>query len=121
MNEPEKDRDWIVVRDKPGLLIAMMRALAGSAHVSFEGDLSRCVFPPELGAEKNETPTLKRHTLVPELDFVVPPLEPHTVQPILGVVLPDRRFMDDIIHIQIEKNGRLEFGSYDNFHPGALF
>jgi hypothetical protein len=55
-----------------------------------------------------------------ELDFVVLPLLPHTVQPILDVVLLNRRFMNDIIHIQIEKNDRLEFGSYDNFHPECI-
>jgi hypothetical protein len=120
MNGTEKDRYWIVARDKPGLLIAIMRALAGSAHISFEGDLSQCVFPPELAPRAYETPTLKRHTLVPKLDFVVLPLLPHTVQPILDVILPNRLFMNDIIHIQIEKNGRLEFGSYDNFHPECI-
>jgi hypothetical protein len=120
MNGPEKDRYWIVARDKPGLLVAMMRALAGNAHVSFEGELSRCVFPPALGPDARQTPVLKRQTVTPELDFVVLPLEPHSVQPILDVVLPDRRFMDDINHIQIEKNGILQFGSYDNFHPECI-
>ena len=48
------------------------------------------------------------------------PLEQQTVQPILDVVLPEGRFMKDIIHIQIEKNGRLEFGSYDNFHRDCI-
>jgi hypothetical protein len=120
MNEPQNDRYWIAARDKPGLLIAMMRALAGNAHLSLEGDLPRCLFPPELGAEADETSTLKRHTLVPQLDFVVLPLEPHTVQQVLDVVLPDNRFMNDIIHIQIEKSGRLEFGAYDNFHPECI-
>jgi hypothetical protein len=120
MKEPEKDRYWLVARDKPGLLIAMMRALAGNAHVSFEGDLSRCSFPADLGPDSKETPTLRRQTLVPELDFVVLPLEPVNVQPILDVVLPDRRFMSDINHIQIEKNGSLEFGAYDNFHPECI-
>ena len=27
-----------------------------------------------------------------------------------------RRYLDDIIHIQIERSGLLQFGSYDNFH-----
>jgi len=120
MKEPEKDRYWLVARDKPGLLIAMMRALAGNGHVSFEGDLSRCAFPPDLGAGSIETPALRRQTLVPELDFVVLPLEPVSVQRILDVVLPDRRFMNDINHIQIERNGTLEFGAYDNFHPECI-
>ena len=78
MKDPERDRLWLVARDKPGLLIAMIRELAGNAHVSFEGDLSRCVFPPDLGPDSKETATLKRQTLVPKLDFVVLPLEPPT-------------------------------------------
>jgi hypothetical protein len=120
MNEPAKDRYWIVARNKPGLLIAMMRALAGDAHIAFEGDLSRCALPPALGPDPSETSTLRRHTLLPRQDFVVLPLEDDTVRSILDAVLPDRRFMDDIVHIQIEKNGRLEFGSYDNFHPECI-
>lgn len=94
----------------------MMRALAENAHISFEGDLSHCEFPTEVGPTTTETPALMRQTLMPRQDFVVLPLEQHTIQPILDVVLPNRRFMDDIVHIQIEKKGRLEFGSYDNFH-----
>src|SRR5688572_24912182 len=120
MSEVEKDRYWIVARDKPGLLIAMMRALAGNASISFEGDLSRCAFPPGLTQTHDETEALLRNTTIPRQDFIVIPLEPQTVQPILDVVLPEGRFMKDIIHIQIEKNGRLEFGSYDNFHRECI-
>ena len=28
--------------------------------------------------------------------------------------------MKDIVHIQIEKDGELEFGSYDNFDPECI-
>ncbi len=98
----------------------MMRALAGNAHISFEGDLSRCGFPPHLHPDPLETPALRRQTLVPQQDFVVLPLEPENIRPILDVVLPDRRFMEDIIHIQIEKHGSLQFGAYDNFHPECV-
>lgn len=109
-------RCWIDPRDKPGLLRAMMRALAGDARISFEGDLSRCVFADNLTASADETEALCRQTVVPKQDFVVLPLELDTVQPILDVVLPGRRYLDDIIHIQIERHGQLQFGSYDNFH-----
>jgi hypothetical protein len=34
---------WLVARDKPGLLIAMMRALTGHAYISFEGKTYRDV------------------------------------------------------------------------------
>lgn len=65
MSEVEKDRYWIVARDKPGLLIAMMRALAGNASISFEGDLSRCAFPPDLTQTHDETEALVRNTIIP--------------------------------------------------------
>ena len=120
MNHPEKDRYWIAPRDKPGLLRAMMRELAGDAHISFEGNLSKCTFPAILTPADEETPALMRHTAVPRQDFVVVPLEPETVRPILDAVLPNNVFMTDIIHIQIEKAGQLQFGSYDNFHPQCI-
>lgn len=109
-------RYWIDPRDKPGLLRAMMLALAGDAHVSFEGDLSRCIFAESLQPSADETEALQRQTISPRQDFVVLPLPPEAVRPILDVVLPDRRYLDDIIHIQIERDRELEFGSYDNFH-----
>lgn len=109
-------RYWIDPRDKPGLLRAMMRALAGDAHISFEGDLSRCVFPAPLKSSGDETDVLRRVTFFPKQNFVVLPLEPDFVAAIFDVVLPERRYLDDIIHIQIERHGELQFASYDNFH-----
>ncbi len=116
----EKDRRWIVARDKQGLLTAMMHALAGNAHISFEGDLSRCTFPSDLTPVTEETPSLVRNTMDPRQDFVVLPLEEQTIRPILEVVLPKKRFTKNILHIQIEKNGRVKFGSHDNFHSECI-
>jgi hypothetical protein len=110
----------LVPRDKAGLLIAMMKALAGHAHISFEGNLLGCEFPPELDQSMEETATLRRGTIFPVEDFVVLPLEPETIRPILDTVLPDSRFMNDVIHVQIEKGGELQFGAYDNFHPDCV-
>ncbi len=112
---------WIDPRDKPGLLRAMMRALAGDAHISFEGTLSRCAFADALRPSYEETTLLRHKTLRRELDFVVLPLESESLKPILEVVLPDRRCMDDIIHIEIERRGEIQFGSYDNFHRDRVF
>lgn len=111
---------WIKPRDETALLRAMMQALAGDAHISFEGNLSRCTFADSLEPSGDETEALRRQTFRPELDFVVLPLRPEGVEPILAVVLPERRFQDDIIHIQIERRGELQFGSYDNFHPDCV-
>jgi len=113
-------RYWPVARDKPGLLIAMMRQLAGGASISFEGNLSRCAFGPDFQPSGEETPSLRRQTVWPKQDFVVLPLLSESVRPILDVILPDNRYLDDIVHIQIEKGGQLQFGSYDQFHPECI-
>jgi len=62
---------------------------------------------------------LKRNTLSPEQDFMIVPLEPFTVEkiiPAIGGSVPKA-----ILHIQIEKNGVLQFGAYDNFYPECIF
>ena len=82
MAEPPIDRYWPVARDKPGLLVAMMRHLAGDAHISFEGDVSRCSFASSLNPSGEETPALRRLTAYPRQDFVVLPLTPESVAPI---------------------------------------
>ena len=111
---------WLIARDKPGLLIAMMRTLVGQAHISFEGDLAHCYFAHLAQYAGDAAFGLRRTTPYPRLDFVVLPLEPDTIRPILDQVLPDARAVHDIIHIQIEKNGQQEFGAYDNFHPECI-
>lgn len=112
---------WLVARDRPGLLHAMMRALAGKAYISFEGDLSGCMGLFDLpGADRAETPVLKRITSYPVLDFVVLPLEPETMTPIWRAFDPIRRVVRDVIHIQIEREGVIQFGSYDNFHSDCV-
>ena len=120
MSTLNEQRYWPVARDKPGLLRAMMRVLSGDAHISFEGDLSRCNFDESLHPTFAETAVLKRNTLVPKQDFVVVPLPVDAVMSILAVVLPDNRFMKDVLHIQIESGGLLQFGSYDQFHPECI-
>jgi hypothetical protein len=120
MTKPPIDRYWPIARDKPALLRAMMRHLAGEAHIPFEGNLRRCSFPSNLGPSPEESPALRRHTSFPRQDFVVLPLMPDSVRPILDVILPDTRFLEDIFHIQIEKAGQLQFGSYDQFHDECI-
>lgn len=107
------------VRDKSRFLIALMTELAGSAHISFEGDLSKLSIQSLPGASADETPTLKRNTIWPRQDFVVLPLEPDDIQKIIkafGGTLPNT-----IRHIQIEKSGKRLVGIYDNFHPECIY
>lgn len=105
-------------RDKRSVFLAMMEALAGGAHVSFEGDLGKLRLRELIGASGQETAALKRNTLWPEQDFIIVLLEPTTVRTVLSAIrgnVPRK-----ILHIQIEKNGVLEFAAYDNFHPGCI-
>jgi hypothetical protein len=120
MSSVSKDRHWLVARDKPGLLTQMMRFLAGDARISFEGDLSRCDFPAMIPRSAEKDSILTWQTISPRQDFIILFLEHDTVRPILDVVLPDNRYKDDIIHIQIEKRRQLQFGSYDQFHHECI-
>jgi len=114
------EKYFIVAKDKASLLERMMEALQGNAHISFEGNLSKCDFSKIPGASSQETEVLKKITFFPVQDFIVLPLEKEIIRLILYQVLPNNRFSRDIIHIQIEKNNSLDFGSYDNFHPDCI-
>ena len=107
------------VKDRTRLLLAIMQALAGDAQISFEGDLRHFRLSQFAGASQKETAALRRSTFWPKQGFVVVPLEPGTETAILSAIsgqVPKR-----IIHIQIEKEGVLQFGAYDNFNPECLF
>jgi hypothetical protein len=107
------------VHFKNQLLFAAMKQLAGNAEISFEGDLSSLGLLAVPGASTHETFVLKRNTMRPRQDFVILPLETNTigsVQRAMGGTIPK-----SVLHIQIAKAGRLEFGAYDRFHPSALF
>lgn len=107
------------VRDKRAFLMAALRQLAGSAFVSFEGDLAGTALPSMKGAAGDETQALKRNTLWPRQDFVILPLEAETITSIMAAV--GGTVPRNILHIQVEKHGKLELGVYDNFTPQALF
>jgi len=95
-----------------------MRHLAGNAHISFEGGEEILGLVELPGASQVETSILKRNTLAPRLEFVHVPLVNATIPAILagiGGTIPK-----GVLHVQIEKNGQLEFGAYDNFHPESI-
>ena len=109
-----------VVREKQALVAKLMEFLAGDfSFVSFEGrfsDLPLASFPE---VSNHETKLLKRNTLWPEQDFVVVPLRPGTWEALRSALgtFPFKR----VLHVQIERNGVLEFGAYDNFSTMSLF
>ena len=110
---------WIEARDKPGLILAMMRHLTGNARISLEGELSSLALLEILGGSGDETSVLKRAVTHPRQDFIVVPLEPDTV-PLLWTVLSQPEGVTrKILHLQIEKGGRIEFGAYDNVHKNC--
>ncbi len=105
--------------EKGQLLLALMEELEGNAHVSFEGNLRSLPLLSYPGASSEPTDALKRNTLWPKQDFVIAPLEPSSGKKIyaaLGGVVPRT-----VRHVQIEKDGVLQFGAYDNFHPECIF
>ena len=109
---------WIAIHFKNQLLLVVMKHLAGNAEISFEGELSSLGLLVLPGASTEETEVLRRNTIWPRQGYVIVPLTPDTIQPIfraIGGTIPR-----GIIHIQIAKDGKLEFGAYDRFHPDAL-
>lgn len=108
---------WIDARDKPGLLLAMMKEFANRSNISFEGALGELTFPSWPNAAVEETSALKRQTISPRLDFVVLPLTHETVKNIWSELSSkDHLVHEGIIHVQIECDGQLVFGGYDNFY-----
>jgi hypothetical protein len=107
------------VHYKNRFLLAVMEELAGNAKICFEGDLQTLPILRFPGASTEETGAFKRNTTWPKQDFVIVPLEPSTVRPILAAI--GGTIPRDIWHILIAKAGKLEFAAYDNFHPECLY
>jgi len=96
-----------------------MVELAGNAHISLEGDLSSCRLTDDLVATRDETTILKRNTVAPRQGFVVLRLTPENAGPIFQQVMA-AGLKRAIIHVQIERDGVLELGAYDHFHPECV-
>ena len=106
-----------------GLLLAMMRELAGDdARISFEGRLSQTELNSIAGVSFEEKNKLVREgTSFPPLDFLVLPLTSQTIPKIEKAIVSKITFSyEEIVHIQIEKQGLLAFGAYDGFHEECV-
>jgi len=111
-------------KHRPELLFAMMRTLAHEdARISFEGRLSHTELVKIAGISLNETETLKRNTTSPRMDFVVLPLIPATVPEIEKAIVSKVGFKKyaGIVHVQIERQGRLGFVACDHFHEDCVW
>ena len=107
------------IRNKAHFLEAVLTELAGDAQVSFEGSLGSTRLMGLAGATQGEIIALKRNTTWPLQDFVVVPFDADRIDGILraiGMTIPRT-----ILHIQVEKAGKLEFGLYDNPSSGMPF
>jgi len=107
------------IKDKRLFLLAAMELLAGDAQISFEGELSATKLSSVPGATGDETEVLTRNTIAPRQDFCVLPLDAGKARAILialGGTIPRR-----VLHVQIQKGGKLELGLYDRFSPDASF
>ena len=75
---------WLVTRDRPGLVAAILPLLAGEARLVLEGDLKRCRLPhgvPTSGDARRLTVPLAPELVRPILDAIAPgPLERDIVQ-----------------------------------------
>lgn len=105
-------------RHKPRLLFAMMEVLADNdSKISLEGVLSQTELMGMEDVSFEETEVLKRGTLQPRLDFVILDLAPQKVSATQKAIRSRIAFGGNgIIHVQIEKAGKLAFAAYDDFH-----
>jgi hypothetical protein len=109
---------WLDTRDKPGLLWAFLHHFVGRATVCFEGNLGGLELELIPGAGTAETPILRRQTVRPVLDFVTFPITESSIHTLKRTLARPGLFKDcgPIIHVQIEHDGTLAFGAFDNFH-----
>jgi hypothetical protein len=104
-------------RDRARLLIAMMRALAAEdSRISFEGRLTKTELALMEPVAHEEVGVLKRATLQPKLNFLILPLTQENLSAIEKAVNSKIAFgHGGIVHVQIERNGKMAFAAYDNF------
>ena len=106
------------VRAKNRFLHRILQELAGKAWVSFEGGPSVLGLMQVPGAGIEETPVLRRSTIAPRQNLVIVPLTHDTIEPIWKGV--GGTLARDVLHVQIERDGKLVFAAYDRFHPGCV-
>ena len=115
---PQQIAHQISVRKKVDFLRRIAFELIGDSLMSIEGHLSQYQFDGRDVVARQETGILKRSTVSPQFDFAVLRLEGDTIDRVFkGLVALG---FNAIVHVQIERNGILELGAYDNFHPQCV-
>ena len=106
----------LTVKRKVPLLIALVQAFCGDAHISLEGDLSELRWDGPMEPDPAVATILRRNTVWPLQDFAVLPLESDSTHKIIRDVLPHVGVKRRVAHIQIEKQRSLVFGAFDWFY-----
>jgi hypothetical protein len=110
---------WVDPRDNGALLVAVMRELAsGDTTVAFEGDadaIESLSFPGVPDVARNLRPPFSREWGETS-SFVILPLTPSTLKPIVSEILSEGKFLHRVGAIQIQVRGELQFLAGDNFH-----
>jgi hypothetical protein len=104
------------VRLKREFLLRLRNELAGHAHLSLAGDLSRCRFADDLVSTRDQTQILRRNIVAPRQDCVVLGLSSESVAAIFIQAMA-AGLRQAIIQLQMERDGVLELGAYDHFRP----
>lgn len=113
----------INVNKKAEFLWAILTCYVGRVRVSLEGDLQTLRLHEISGAVFQPDNILKRGTISPPQDFFVT----HVTDEVLKLLknrISEYDFCEEaeiITHVQVEENGELILGAYDNFHSDASF
>lgn len=103
------------------LLERMMGSLAGAdAFIAIEGDLADWKLSGVPPVASQPRGALKRHNEPSDDQFMVLPLQQEACVKIFREI-SRLGFSKRIMHVQIEKDGALAFGAYDNFHHECVF
>jgi hypothetical protein len=106
----------LVVKKTIELLNVLIEEFCGDAHISFEGDLSTCDLGEIRDVSFEPTAILPRNTIWPQQDYVIVSLEVNTKDILAKRTFPKIGLRKKVLHVMIEKEGKLVFGAYDNFH-----
>jgi len=123
MDAQPEEAYWLDTKDRHGLFGALARELVGNAHMSIMGRIKGLNLEDIPGAAKAETAVLRHQTLfsIPREDFIVLPVEPETVEIILARIPAECWNEFRITHVQIEKDGKLEFSGCDYFDVNSTW
>jgi hypothetical protein len=122
---PGEEEGFVICGEEPDSLLlvqTLARAFSSGGHLMIEGHL-KDVDTAGIAVSFEIPSPLSRHTTwsFPNERVLVVPLEPETIEKVCSVLLPsffsgaDGGVSNDVTHVQIERDGRLEFGAYDWF------